>query len=227
MAIVYTTRVNTNKDTAATATLTCQLNNVAAGSFLVVGCCWTRNDRTITSVVDDIDGAYTAAVTRFHASANPSGLIYFLNGVTGGNPTVTITLSGTAKGTTCLAEFTGVDTSGGEDNTQSNEHTTPGATIDPTDITPVANDCLIISASCTAAITQIGSAGTLISDVVATQYLGLQYEILSGGASVAQNTEFSESTVNWVGLAATFEPTVAGGISIPKAMHHYKQMRQI
>ena len=95
---------------------TIELTDVSAGDLIVVTFVgYVGAARTVSSVVDDIDGAYTAAYTMYDFDSG--GYFeyvgtYYLENSTGGDPTITLTLSDNIQ-TIYLtaASFSGVATS--------------------------------------------------------------------------------------------------------------------
>lgn len=87
--------------------LTAQLTGVQAGDLLTV-CFYERDGTAITSIADDVNGAWDLAVTRA-ATAARSGIYYFRNSGAG-NPTLTVTLSGTSPRDMNFAAWSGMDT---------------------------------------------------------------------------------------------------------------------
>jgi len=97
-----------------TGGVTAQLTGVLSGDLLTL-CFYERDGNSITSVSDDLNGAWTQAVVRATTAAR-SGIYFFKNSAAG-NPTVTLTISGTSPRDFNFAAWSGMVTTGGADTT--------------------------------------------------------------------------------------------------------------
>ena len=188
--------------------ITCPIafaSDVTAGSAIILGFSWTGST-TVSSVADNRSNTYNLVVSRSVTTSRHIA-VYAAYGVAAGSTTVTVTSSAAASNAVCtIGEFTGVTavdtTIAGADGSTSTNPANAG------NITPTVNNTLVIAAygfdAATGGVTA-GSGLTLLPPDTNRQCV--QYEILSGGAGVAQNTECTMSATlrNWTGVAATFK----------------------
>lgn len=112
-----------NTASGTTGTITSQLTGVQTGDLLAV-CIYERDGNSVTTPSDDVNGTWSLGATR-SATAARSALYYFKNSAAG-NPTVSLTISGTSPRDMTVMAFSGMATTGGTDasNSAGNSSTT-------------------------------------------------------------------------------------------------------
>lgn len=180
-------------------------SNVTAGNSLILGINIDQSANTVSSVTDTQSNTWSL-ISALTNGVNRTVYLYWVQNANAGATTITVTYSGASSATLSAGEFSGISA---VDTTiaGANGSTNP---INPGNITPTVNNTMVVGCGGTSANAGPFTPGTGLAQVDGTSppaRLCLAYEVLSGGAGVAQNTDCTMTTVrNWSGIAATFAP---------------------
>jgi hypothetical protein len=141
-----------NNGTATSNYIIVLPNKTLAGNCVVVGFQYANN-RTVTSVVDDLSQTYSAVVTGNDTTNGQKNSIYVFPNTAAGARAITITLSGASQWKSAVAsEFYNVATASPVDKSSANPSSGPqqvSATITAGSVTPgVTGDLLWMFAIC-------------------------------------------------------------------------------
>lgn len=196
-------RVQATANSGAGVTLVATLSSVQSGDLLVA-CFRERDGTTINSVSDDVNGAWTVAVTRSVTAAQIA--VYYLQNSAAGSPQVTVTFSGgSVQADGNFSAWSGVVTASALDATNSAGNTA-ATTHSPGSITPSAA-ALVLSCAGFGADHGGGAPATgftaLNVDGGATVNRQIySYKVTHTGAITASNT--STNAVNSDACVASF-----------------------
>lgn len=200
-----------NTASGTTGGISAQLTGVQTGDLLVMTL-YERDGNTITSVADDVNGAWTAAVNRA-ATAARTGIYYFPNSAAG-NPTITLTISGTSPRDMNVSAWSGIQTSSTL-NTTGNAGNTSTTSQTHGSITPSASSLIIASlgaGSATGGSTLNTGFTALNIDAGASSQRQI-YSYRTGFTGTINVTETTTNTLSSDGVDAAFLESAAAATS--------------
>lgn len=193
--------------TTSATSLQVTLTGAATGNLVVVGIVCGGPTTTVNSVADTVN-TYTRCSGRTFLSGAGGCEIWYAKNITGGNLTITVSISGTFAITVFATEYSGADTTAPFDvqATTSGTSTTPDS---GSATTTAANEILAGMLSVSGA-TSAFTPGTGYTRRGNAETLGIwEDQIVSSTGSYSANGTLSSSQ-GWVACLATFK--AAGGV---------------
>lgn len=207
------------------ADLVVQLTGVQSGDLLVI-CIYERDGTAITGVSDDLNGAWTSAVTRGAVAAR-IGIFYFANSGAG-NPTITASVAGTAPKGCNVSAWSGcatsspLDTTGNAGNSATTSHThgsiTPSAASLVITATGYGND--------PGALTLHTGFTALTADTTILEFARQAWAYKVTHTGTINPTHTATDAQSSDAVCAAFLEAAAGGATIPRFMAQYRRRRQ-
>lgn len=227
MAIAEVQAPSTDNIASGTSDTLAYGSSVSAGSLLIMAI-RVGADKVFT-VSDDVNGAWSTAVTRVLASHGEVGIFYFPNAA-GGTTTVSVSLDGGATSIRwSIHEYSGAATASVVDQTATADGTL-AASNDGPDVTTTSDGQLLFAVVGSNALDTFtaGTGWALQSEVPAAPGTRMftQDRVSDTGTYSADFASAGTSGQTWVAAVATFKAATGGGGSILRQMIQHHQGRQ-